>query len=306
MTDNTNIARAPRSMQDCRPLQAMIAQTAANSGMSAEKIDALMHKDTRPDPVPCPHCGKPMEYQPVQADGTFYGWMPFPGPCDNPACIEKEMQAKKRREMGERMRDLEMKQEFAGVPLLYRDCTLHGYRTDGNKSLEGAKRAALEFVRRLDDYAQLNGRGIVFCGPTGTGKSHLAAALVRAALLQGRYARYTTAAGIIEKLKQTFTTDETDSVMGAYTKTTLLVIDDLGKEHGSEWSLEKLLEIVDARYSAKLPTVYTANMKIDDLHQRMIKSGGRDTADALMSRIRGTSDVINVVAADYRMREETT
>ena len=80
------------------------------------------------------------------------------------------------------------------------------------------------------------------------------------------------------------------------------MIDDLGKEHPSESSVEQLMEIVDARYKNERPTVYTTNLRPDDLYRRIADAGGKDIADALISRIHGTSDVVTMAAKDYRMR----
>ncbi|MBU5454833.1 ATP-binding protein [Caproiciproducens sp. MSJ-32] len=48
----------------------------------------------------------------------------------------------------------------------------------------------------------------------------------------------------------------------------LLVIDDLGTEQGTEWSLSKIYTILDSRYRKKLPTIVTSNYSLGQLKER--------------------------------------
>jgi DNA replication protein DnaC len=49
----------------------------------------------------------------------------------------------------------------------------------------------------------------------------------------------------------------------------LLVLDDLGTESATPWAREKLYQILNHRYAARLPTVITTASTIKDLHPRL-------------------------------------
>lgn len=72
----------------------------------------------------------------------------------------------------------------------------------------------------------------------------------------------------------------------------LLVLDDLGSERGSDWTLEKLLIIVDGRLNRLKPTVYTTNYNLNELEMRV---GSR-----LASRILYNSLDLVVQGPDWR------
>jgi DNA replication protein DnaC len=49
----------------------------------------------------------------------------------------------------------------------------------------------------------------------------------------------------------------------------LLILDDLGTESATPWAREKLYQIFDYRYNARLPTVITTAQPIEDLDPRL-------------------------------------
>ena len=51
----------------------------------------------------------------------------------------------------------------------------------------------------------------------------------------------------------------------------MLIIDDLGKERPSEWTLEKLFTIINNRYENNLPVIITTNYNRDKLRERLCK-----------------------------------
>lgn len=72
----------------------------------------------------------------------------------------------------------------------------------------------------------------------------------------------------------------------------LLIVDDIGAEKSSEWVNERLLSIINNRVMRGLSTIYTSNMSLDDLGERM--------GDRIRSRIRGSTTEIHLVGKDRR------
>ncbi len=157
----------------------------------------------------------------------------------------------------------------------YRDRTFDNFRVDllggsyapsNVTSLFNAKSAA-------EGYAQAPVGWIVFEGPYGCGKTHLAVAIANARLEQyGEQVLFTTAPDLLDILRATFG-PESDATFDAYfermRKVPLLVLDDLGVENPSGWAKEKLFQLLNDRHVNRLPTVVTTNAPFDDLDPRI-------------------------------------
>ena len=94
--------------------------------------------------------------------------------------------------------------------------------------------------------------------------------------------------------------------MGIYKAVDLLIIDDLGKERCSEWSMSTLYSILNDRYEDMKPTIVTTNYNTDDLVEALTPKGADNTKiGAIVSRLKETSTVMSMVWEDIRGREET-
>jgi DNA replication protein DnaC len=104
------------------------------------------------------------------------------------------------------------------------------------------------------------------------GKTHLAIAICRRWLAQGRTAKYAFVPLLLDELKAGFQSGGENSYQNRFDffcKVNLLVLDDLGVEKKTDWSLEKLETLVDYRYINKLPLVVTTNKNLDDYSPRI-------------------------------------
>jgi DNA replication protein DnaC len=102
---------------------------------------------------------------------------------------------------------------------------------------------------------------LVLAGGTGTGKTSLATYAAFQLARARHRVRLETAKRILDALKATFDDAEapTDLLLDAIAQIDVLIIDDLGAEHGTAWATSELLSIVDRRYTAKALTVLTTN-----------------------------------------------
>lgn len=98
---------------------------------------------------------------------------------------------------------------------------------------------------------------LMLLGPVGVGKSWAAAAAARSRFVDsGDDVVWTSAIELLDRLRPG-ADDPVD--VGRVCTVDVLVIDDLGAERPTEWTAERLLRIVDARWAEMLPTVVTAN-----------------------------------------------
>jgi DNA replication protein DnaC len=96
----------------------------------------------------------------------------------------------------------------------------------------------------------------------GTGKTHLAAAIAHAAIDRGEPALFISAIGYLHRLRATFEKKESGnySQMVEHIKAVnCLVIDDLGAEKPSSWTIERLYDAINTRLERQSQTIITTN-----------------------------------------------
>lgn len=146
------------------------------------------------------------------------------------------------------------------------------------------------------------GRGAYICGPVGTGKTHLASAVARLAVDAGMGVRFTDTLGILAALKATYGGEGSeDAVLGRLSRVGLLVVDDLGKEAPTDWTLAQLFRIVDDRYANLRPVVVTTQFGRSDLIRRLARNGDSETAVAIVSRLAEMCPKVELSGADRRL-----
>jgi DNA replication protein DnaC len=184
------------------------------------------------------------------------------------------------------------------IPHIFRDVTVNSYKPRGDNQKD-AKRKVVEYVQDFMNNA-IDGRGFILAGPTGTGKTHLAIASGKAI--------------IKEYLRQVIFVDVgafcSDFSYGARefshkTKsiermkgTDVLILDDLGAEQalssaGKSTGKEVIMNVIRHRYNAALPTIYTTNMKPEEIEKYLDQR--------LYSRVVSKCESIPVGGSDYRM-----
>jgi DNA replication protein DnaC len=125
---------------------------------------------------------------------------------------------------------------------------------------------AIRTVRQyLDTIEQQldQGKGLWFSGNKGTGKTTLAMLVSKTALQKGRSVAIYSMPTLLAIVRETFNDASKRSYIDLYERLTtidLLHLDDLGTEKSSEWVLEQLYSIINARYEQKRAVVITTNL----------------------------------------------
>ena len=127
------------------------------------------------------------------------------------------------------------------------------------------------FVRDID--ANLDGgRGLWFYGSVGTGKTTLAMIVSRAALDAGRSVAIYSLPRLLAEIRATFESDSEGSYVDFLDRLAavdLLHVDDVGAERTSDWVLEQLYAIVNARYEEERSVIITTNLERDELVEQI-------------------------------------
>ena len=154
-------------------------------------------------------------------------------------------------------------------------------------------------------FDQIDGKGLYLCGPTGSGKT------VRAAILTMEWAkrrwldnltveesvRFQPVPNLLQDIKQTFNADSVlteGGIITSLSEVPWLVLDDLGAEKTSDWVLQTLYVIINNRYEAQVPTLFTSNHSLDELASRL-------GSDRIPSRIAGMCEIIELDGDDRRI-----
>ena len=118
--------------------------------------------------------------------------------------------------------------------------------------------------RYADNFQKMKEKnmGLLLYGNVGTGKTYYAACIANALIDKGIPVLMTNFIRIINKI-QTLHTEDRQHYLDELQSFPLLIIDDLGAERQSEFMLEQVYNIIDARYRSGLPLIVTTNIDIE-------------------------------------------
>ncbi len=159
---------------------------------------------------------------------------------------------------------------------LYREMTFDTFKIGGGmkrneqRALQTALEAALTYA--ADPYALSEGGWLLIRGHYGTGKTHLAAAIANERMRLGERALFVVVPDLLDYLRASFAPHSTrsyDQRFEEVRRAPFLVLDDLGTESATPWAQEKLYQLFNYRYVAKLPTVITTARRLDELDAKL-------------------------------------
>lgn len=126
---------------------------------------------------------------------------------------------------------------------------------------------ALAFAKDIAKYYYTDGEGnTVVSGPAGTGKSHLAMSILKECIVHGDLTViFASWSEVLHLIKDSFSNKDSfytqEYFMDIFRNTDLLVIDDIGSEKITDWSMSLLTDVLDARTK----TIITTNLNSDEL-----------------------------------------
>jgi len=187
----------------------------------------------------------------------------------------------------------------ARIPPRYSRCTIDNFVLYPNEKLHNALTQARKFAAAFP----ATPKGLCLIGPPGIGKTHIAVAVLRQAILEKR-ARglFYDVRDLLRVIRSTYNpvvrTAEMD-ILRPVMEADLLVLDDLGAEKPSEWVEETMTLIVNTRYNEKRPTIFTTNY--EDLEETNMDSLKVRVGFRIHSRLHEMCDVMSFEGGDYRM-----
>ena len=151
---------------------------------------------------------------------------------------------------------------------------------ENRRMFSEAYQAAIGYAENCEGWLML-------AGPNGSGKTHLAAAIANRCIERGQVVFFVHVPDLLDHLRATYspTSELTYSdLFDQVRNTPLLILDGLGSQSTTPWAQEKLQQIINHRYNAQLPTVFTTAIPLEEL----------DPSVSSRIQIRGLCRVIEV------------
>ncbi len=221
--------------------------------------------------------------------------------------------------------------EAARIPKRYEQCDFDNFQTEfpdlspsdqEYKSLHSARFLAGRFV---DEH--LPGQGLLFIGSTGTGKTHLAVAVIRKLIMERQIAcLFCDFRELMRQIRQSYDPavqmTELD-VMNPVFDTPVLLLDDLGSAAMTEWQRDTIGYILNKRYSDGQTTIVTTcladkpspiaepseagigrSRTLEEARSAMReRTLGERIGDQMRMRLKDMTRTIEIQARDFRSRK---
>ena len=140
-------------------------------------------------------------------------------------------------------------------------------------------------------------KGLRIFGVVGSGKSHIAVAILKEVIKKGYTGLYFNVPELLQKIRESYSSESDEGeagILDMVSETDLLVLDDLGADAASGWVRDRLYLLINRRYETNKPTIVTTS---SDLEQLRTQLGMR-----IVSRLcEMCTEFENLPPKDYRM-----
>ncbi len=183
--------------------------------------------------------------------------------------------------------------QAAGPLRALADKRFENFLPDGRGLPPDHARSLRRAYERAKAFAEDPQGWLVLRGGTGCGKTHLAAAIAHRLLERGVAALFIPVPDLLDELRAAFHPEAEVSYEERFwqlREAPVLILDDLGAQQSTPWAQEKLFQLLDWRYNARLPTVITTNLSLEAFEPR------------LRSRLQDARlvEIVHILAPDFR------
>lgn len=175
-----------------------------------------------------------------------------------PACMCKcQVEAQEREEEEQRKRE-EMARVMRYRSAAFSDESMQRCTFDADDSKDSqASRISRNYAKHFEDFRKA-GKGLLFYGTVGTGKTFYASCIANALVDQCTPVLVTNFSRITNRLQASF--EGRQEFMDSLSKYDLLVIDDFAMERNTEYMSEIVYNVIDTRYRSGKPLIVTTNV----------------------------------------------
>lgn len=154
----------------------------------------------------------------------------------------------------------------------------------------------LYFCRNYADNFKNDSQSLLFCGGTGLGKTHLSLAIANVVIKRGYGVIYASAPSILRELERLFFGREKDnSLFDLLCSCDLLIMDDLGTELMTKFTVSQIYNIFNSRLLANRPTIISTNLSVKELEDMYTYR--------FVSRVVGETERLDFIGSDIRIKK---
>ena len=189
--------------------------------------------------------------------------------------------------------------ESSGIGALIQKQTFDNFSFDYYKDDAEALSLMRANFKIMSDYASsYNGtaQNLLLIGGTGLGKTHLSSAMTKRLIERGYDVLYESAPNIFALFEQErFVREDEERKSESFFDSEILIIDDLGTENTTQYTVSCLYNLINTRINKGLSTVISTNLMPDGLYQRY--------TDRITSRLIGEYRMLRFAGRDIRMQK---
>ncbi len=216
-----------------------------------------------------------------------------------PICSEEKIaEINHRQAAADRQEALKRRLAAVRIPPMYQASRIETYRAD-SKDQEQARATFARYSQNFDRVLA-KGAKLVAVGTTGTGKTHLACAVLTDLCCRGHRVRYATARDIVMEVRRSYGSgsEETDlDILTRYAGYDLLVLDEVGAGSGREHEQMVIADLICRRHDALRPLILISNFDEQSLRDCV--------GDRVWSRLNECGHLLHMAWADHRLQTTT-
>lgn len=191
--------------------------------------------------------------------------------------------------------------ERSKIPRRYENCTLANYRPAPDN---GTQLLAYNFAFKLvSEFPSVN-RGLLFTGPVGVGKTHLATAILRGFVERGVPSLFYEFGTLLQEIRNSYNPVSQASelkVLAPVYEAEVLVLDELGASKPTDWVQDTMMQIIGRRYNDRKLTIFTTNYR-DVRHAPAEETLEDRIGTRLRSRLYEMCKTVMIEGEDFRRR----